>query len=94
MFRHRAQRQYRQEGETPISSTVTISRVMKSGPLTGSPLASLLARGTGQLAGDGQHRNDVAEAVSSMASPMAMHCQLSAAAKPAKAEPLLPAAEA
>jgi hypothetical protein len=29
-----------------------------------------------------------------MASPMAMHCQLSAAAKPAKAEPLLPAAEA
>ena len=61
----------------------------------GSPLRSSPGAGAGQLTGDGSTGMPCSRSGrAAWPVPMAMHCQLSAAAKPAKAEPLLPAAEA
>lgn len=70
VFRHRTQRQYRQEGETPHQQHGDDQQGDEERAADGEvPLASLLARGAGQLAGDGQHRNDVAEAAEQHGQP-------------------------
>lgn len=70
VFRYRAQRQYRQEGETPHQQHGDDQQGDEERAADGEvPLASLLARGAGQLAGDGQYRNDVAEAAEQHGQP-------------------------